>query len=141
MKITLDSTKLGTLTTAGLKVTPARLLVLEVLTNTEKPLSIQDIQKKLGKKSADQATVYRTIEIFKKNGIVRQVNFEHDHAHFELNTNSHHHHIICQNCGKVVDISNCNITSLEKEILKKSGFKSIQKHSLEFFGTCNRCKK
>lgn len=114
---------------------------MEILTNTKKPLSIQDIQKKLGKKSADQATVYRTIEIFKKNGIVRQVNFEHDHAHYELNTNSHHHHTICQNCGKVVDISNCNIEGLEKEVLKMSGFKNIEKHSLEFFGHCGKCKK
>jgi len=55
---------------------------------------------------------------------------------------SHHHHIVCEQCGALEDIENCNQVSLQKEILKHSkSFKVINSHSLEFFGICKNCGK
>jgi Fur family transcriptional regulator, ferric uptake regulator len=129
-----------TLRSSGLKATPARVAVLKVLTKAKKPLSIQNIGKLL-KDTPDQATLYRMVEQLKKAGIIHQINLEHGHAHYEIDSPTHHHHIICENCGKIVDISSCDIESLEKEVLKKSGFKKINRHSLEFFGLCKNCAK
>ena len=124
----------------GLKVTPARVAVLDFFTKSNEPLSIQNILDGIKHVKVDQATVYRITEALKKIGLIREVNLEHGHAHFELNTKEHHHHIICENCGKVVDISNCNLKGLEKEVLNKSGFSRINRHSLEFFGLCSKCQ-
>jgi len=123
----------------NLKVTPARLGILDVLTHTKKPISIQDISLKL--KNTDLATLYRTLETLKDLGIVTQVDFQHGHAHYELAARKHHHHLICQKCGKVADISKCDTSGLEKQALKIGGFAKINSHSLEFFGICNACKR
>ena len=124
----------------GLKATPARVAVLSLFSVTAKPLSIQNILDQIKSASADQATIYRITEAFKTAGLIREVNLEHGHTHFVLNTKEHHHHIVCEKCGKVVDISNCDLDPLQKEVLKKSGFSSINRHSLEFFGICQQCQ-
>lgn len=124
----------------GLKATPARVAVLSLFSVNAKPLSIQNILDQIKSASADQATIYRITEAFKTAGLIREVNLEHGHAHFELNTKEHHHHIVCERCGKVVDISNCDLDQLQKEVLKKSGFHTIHRHSLEFFGICQQCQ-
>ena len=123
----------------NLKVTPARLDILDILTHTKKPISIQDLNLKL--KNTDLATLYRTLETLKDLGMVTQVDFQHGHAHYELATRGHHHHLICQKCGKVADISKCDTSGLEKQALKIGGFAKINSHSLEFFGVCNSCNR
>jgi Fe2+ or Zn2+ uptake regulation protein len=123
-----------------LKATPARLELLQLLSKSPAPLSIGDMQKKMVKSKPDQATFYRMVKDLKEAGIIRQVNIEHNHAHYEIG-NDHHHHAICEQCGKVIDLSSCNIAGLEKEIMKKTKFKTINRHSLEFFGVCNTCSK
>lgn len=122
----------------GLKATPARIAVLELLKKTSKPLSIKSIQSKLAKEEIDQATLYRIVSSLVEKEIIREVDLKHGHGHYELATSSHHHHIICKKCGKIQDID-CDTTQIEKEVLKQSGFKSISNHSLEFFGTCKSC--
>lgn len=123
----------------SLKVTPARLEVLDVLTHTKKPISINDVSSKLC--NTDLATLYRTFETLKDLGLVTQVDLQHGHAHYEIATREHHHHLICRKCGKVADISKCDTTTLEKQALKISGFAQISSHSLEFYGICKGCKK
>lgn len=130
-----------TLKNAGSKATPGRLKVLKLLSKSAKPLSIKDIQGKLKNRKLDQATVYRMMSALEKSGLIRQVDFQHGHAHYELSGNQHHHHLICQSCGKVVDISKCNISSIEKQALKLAKFSTIHHHSLELFGTCSNCAK
>jgi Fe2+ or Zn2+ uptake regulation protein len=123
----------------SLKVTQARLGILDVLTHAKKPISINELSLRL--QHIDLATLYRTVETLKDLGIVTQVDFHHGHAHYELATRRHHHHLICQKCGKVVDLSKCDTSGLERQALKIGGFAKINSHSLEFFGICNACKK
>lgn len=130
-----------TLREAGFRATPGRIAFLDLLYKSKKPLSIQDALQQLKKHSIDQATVYRIVEALRTKGIIQYVNMEHGHQHFELVSPAHHHHAICETCGKVVDISKCNIRHLEDEVLKVSNFKSLNRHSLEFFGICKQCAK
>ncbi len=130
----------ATLRRAGLKATEGRTAVLSLLAKAKAPLTIQGIQKQLKHKTPDQATLYRMMGLLKNTGTIRQVNLEHPHAHYEYNR-EHHHHAICGNCGKVVDISACNISRLETEVKRIAKFKTINHHSLEFFGICNSCAK
>lgn len=126
---------------AGFKATPGRIAFLELVYKARKPLSIQDVLVKLKKHAIDQATIYRIVDALQGKGIIQYVNMEHGHAHFELVSPLHHHHAICESCGKVVDISKCNIKHLEDEVLKVSNFKNLNRHSLEFFGLCKSCAK
>ena len=122
----------------GLKVTPARLDILDVLSHTKKPISIHDLSALLP--HLDLATIYRNCENLKNLGILNQVDLQHGHAHYEISNRAHHHHLICRNCGQVADISKCDMTNLEKQALKLSGFATITSHSLEFYGYCKVCQ-
>lgn len=126
----------------GFKTTPGRIALLRVLKQFKEPLSILRITKELGNK-LNPATVYRALEALVDSGMVRKVDLQHSHAHYELvEGNEHHHHLICQICGEVEDVGGCNPKTLEKSILRFSrNFKEIRSHSLEFFGHCRSCVK
>jgi Fe2+ or Zn2+ uptake regulation protein len=125
---------------ALLKITKPRLLILDTLSKSKTPLSAQGIYGRLTKAKIDQATIYRNLQSLTNARIIRLVNFQHDHNHYEL-ANNHHHHAICESCGKVADISKCDLSQLEKDVKSVSGFSSINQHSLEFFGLCTKCAK
>ena len=124
----------------GYKATPARLNVLTVLKSADHPLTTQEILKKLGGK-VDQATIYRTLESLLAVSVLRQVDMQHGHAHYELLSGAtHHHHLICRACGQTEDVPQCDIAAIEAQVLKKSrSFASLEDHALEFFGKCKKC--
>lgn len=124
---------------AGFRVTTGRMAVLRLLAESPTPLATKEILNKVKRVRLDQATVYRMLEAMREKGLVQMVNMEHDHAHWELT--NHHHHVICEQCGKIVDISKCDLHKLETNIKKISGFTDIRRHSLEFFGLCAACGK
>lgn len=122
------------------KRTPARAKIVEFLYSSGTPVDIQEIidflrGKKLG---TNKATVYRTMEMLFTNGFVDRVEFGEGKFRYEIKKDDHHH-FICQNCARIEDISDCNISVLEEEIKKKKGL-LIKKHSLEFFGLCKDCQ-
>ncbi len=126
--------------THKLKVTPPRLSVLDILEHSQKPLSVKSIAKKLSRTRIDTATVYRTITSLLTLRLVSTVNFSSKEAYFELAGKKHHHHLICENCGKIVDVESCQADISQRSLLK-AGFGYINRHSLEFFGLCNDCLK
>lgn len=52
----------------------------------------------------------------------------------------HHHHLICSECGAVVDFADCELDWLEKRLSEKTGFE-IRSHLLEFLGRCRKCRE
>ena len=127
------------LKSAGLKTTSARLAVLETFSGKCSPLSAEDIHKKLKKNNIDLVTVYRTVAAFEKAGILRKVDLRKGPQFYELNEH-HHHHIVCDKCGVVEELDECNISKFAPKIASKSGkFAMIKDHSLEFFGVCKKC--
>lgn len=127
---------------ANLKVTSARLGILEILEDAATPLDIAAITDYLDKKhiKADQATIFRIMNTFAEKGLVVPVQFNEGKFRYEYGPKADHHHFICENCGAIEDISDCNIDDLEKEIRSKKQL-LIKRHSLEFFGLCADCQK
>ena len=121
----------------GLKSTQGRIAMLEAFSKHGKPLSLQDLRDIV--KFGDTATLYRTVNEFEKIGVVKPVTLSAERAYFELSDKTHHHHVVCTSCGRIEDISTCDIKPLENEIKRKTKFKTITSHSLEFFGTCSNC--
>jgi len=120
----------------GHKVTPARLAVLNIFARSKSPLAAEDVQKKL---QLDLVTVYRTLAVFEKSGILIRVNLGKDSAHYELARN-HHHHIVCTNCDRVEDFRNEKVEKILASIVRRSSkFIKIREHSLELFGLCSNC--
>lgn len=130
------------LKTANLKITPARLGVLEALENTNEPMDVVGIKNYLKKNKikADKVTVFRVLNALSEKGLAKSVQLNEGKLRFESTSREDHHHFICEDCGTIEDISDCNIDVIEKEIKKKKGF-LVKKHSLEFFGLCKSCQR
>jgi Fur family ferric uptake transcriptional regulator len=123
----------------GLKATPARLRLLEILSKNERPLTVTEIAAKLP--GTNQITIYRALVAMVESEIVRKVDMQHAYTHYELvATKKHHHHAICSQCGQIEDVDACLPESLEKVVLRSlKGFSMLTGHSLEFIGKCNQC--
>jgi Fur family ferric uptake transcriptional regulator len=124
-----------------LKVTPTRLAVLGIFTCDCKPVNAEDIFEKLKKKGINLVTIYRTLLSFEKAGILKQIDLHKGSAYYEL-AGHHHHHIVCTDCGDVESFDECGVKNLSSNLIKKSSkFKTIDQHSLEFFGQCKMCAR
>lgn len=124
-----------------LRATPARIALMSLLESTDKPLDTQTMIAHLEKKdiATNPATVFRIMNMFTDRGLTKQISFNEKKLRYELTSKKDHHHLICKKCGEVKDLSDCNISSLEKEIEKKKKF-LVTSHSLEFFGICQSCQ-
>lgn len=123
---------------AGLRVTRQRILILSLLENEGRPLTVEEIVQK-GKNRYDTATAYRTLDAFLKKGLVRRVEVNAGHALYEVADGVHHHHAVCTSCGTIRDVSVCIPKSLDTTVRRSAQFSSLSSHRLEFFGTCAQC--
>lgn len=131
----------STLRATGFKCTPARINILSVFYSKKEPQDAEHIYKELKKekKEIDEVTVYRTLSVFEKNGILKKVDLRKNSIHFELNSD-HHHHIVCTNCNLIESFKDCDLDNFLEKIIKKSNnFKKIKEHSFELFGFCKKC--
>ena len=125
-----------------LRATPARVAVMQFLEKTSDPVDISSIQEYLLDKhiDTDPATVFRIMNMFTIKGITMPIQFHEGKTRYELANKQDHHHLICENCGRVEDIEDTVIPTLEKHIGKKYQF-LVKRHSLEFFGLCKNCQQ
>ncbi len=126
---------------AELRVTPARLGVLEVLEQSDIPLDVSSVILYLSKRnvSADAVTVFRILNAFTKKGIAKPIQFNEGKKRYEYAAKPSHHHFVCEKCGNVADVNACNVDELERHIERTQGVK-VARHALEFFGLCRRCR-
>lgn len=125
---------------AGLKVTLPRMKILEILeTNETRHMSAEDVYKVLldAEEDIGLATVYRVLTQFEAAGLVTRHHFEGGHSVFELNEGHHHDHIVCVQCGKVVEFLDQTIEKIQEQVARREGFK-IRDHSLIIYGDCER---
>lgn len=125
-----------------LKITPARLGVLAALERTTTPLDINEIITFLIHQDihVDKVTVFRIMHSLTKKGLAIPIQFNEGKLRYEHSEKADHHHFICELCGIVEDISDCNIDAFQDTIKEKKGL-LIKRHSLEFFGLCKQCQR
>jgi Fur family ferric uptake transcriptional regulator len=123
------------------KITGPRRAILEVLGKHRHPMTNKEILAALPSAQCDLATVYRSMHLLQKMGLVQKFDFGDGTARFELvldTAHGHHHHLVCTNCAKVVEIEECFPEALEQKIATQNGFQAVS-HRLEFFGICPEC--
>lgn len=90
------------------------------------------------------ATVYRNLRLLEEQGTVKKVYVADDAlAFYELSENNlphSHHHLICRECGAIIDFEADLLESLEKMIEETKGF-SIEDHRVIFYGVCRECRQ
>ena len=129
---------------SGLKVTLPRLKILELFQNREpgqRHLSAEDVYRLLLSEDMDigLATIYRVLTQFEQAGILVRRNFESGKALYELNECEPHDHLLCLNCGKVVEFNDVQISKRQEEIAQEYQF-VIQERSMTLYGMCAECQ-
>lgn len=127
---------------AGLKATLARMKILEILEESDgRHLTAEDVYKELlaTGEQIGLATVYRVLTQFETAGLAIRHHFEAGQAVFELDKGGHHDHLICVNCGRVVEFIDATIESKQQTIAKKLGFK-VTDHTLVMYAECQNAK-
>jgi Fur family ferric uptake transcriptional regulator len=126
------------------KITGPRAAILEILRKHPHPLTNREILSEMqkGGEQCDLATIYRSMHLLEKMGMVKRFDFGDGAGRFELvgeNDDGHHHHLVCTKCSEVVEIDECFPKEIEKQIASKNRFKAVT-HKLEFFGICPECQ-
>lgn len=126
---------------AGLRVTDHRLMVLATVAKVKTPITVYELVDTLRKKeNIDQATVYRNLNSLHEAGLLRRLDFNHGHAHYELETGRASHQLVCGSCETIEKIEGVSIDDVVKKMIKKSKkFKHTTTHSMEIYGLCKNC--
>lgn len=125
----------------GLKATFPRLKILDVFRKADqRHQSAEDVYRALIAEDVEigLATVYRVLTQFEQAGILMRSQFDGGKAVFELNDGDHHDHLICTNCGKVVEFSDSDIEKRQQKIAKEKGF-ALESHTMMLYGICADC--
>ncbi len=123
------------------RLTPQRVLLFDIIQHNHGHLHVEELYKIARKKdsSINLSTVYRTMNEFKKAGVVHELHLEEDHHHYETGEKEAHHHLICGKCGTVIDFLWKKIDAIKKDIAKKYDY-SIYHVRLQATGLCQRCQ-
>lgn len=128
---------------AGLRRTSQRDLILEIFLRTEDHLSSEDLYWLVQKKdpSVGHTTVYRTLKLLTEAGLAREVRFGDGKTYYEHHYNHEHHdHLICTECGKIIEFFSPEIEEMQDKMAEQYGFR-LTNHSLRMWGVCGDCQK
>ena len=126
----------------GLKYTPQRTAVLEEIIKDKGHPESEEVYLALKKKgqSVSRATVYRTMDILVNNGFARKMNLGDGRARYESKVNSpHHDHLVCMDCGLIIEFMDQKIEGLQDEIAIQYEFQ-LKRHIHQLFGLCKKCQ-
>jgi Fur family ferric uptake transcriptional regulator len=114
--------------------------ILNLLKTIKQGISAQGIYVELRNRNQSMglATVYRSLEALKLEGLVQVRTLANGEALYSL-AQQDKHHMTCLQCGISIQFNECPVHELETHLQAAHKFK-IFYHTLEFFGLCNQCQ-
>lgn len=130
---------LDTLKKNGVRITPQRHAILEYLVTSKSHPTADEIYKSLASNFPNMsvATVYNNLRVFLGVGLIKELTYGDASSRFDFVTHDHYH-IICNDCGKIVDFHYPGLEEVEHLASHITGFK-VNSHRLEVYGTCPTC--
>lgn len=125
---------------SGLKATLPRLKILEIFQRSEqRHMTAEDVYRHLLAESTDigLATVYRVLSQFEQAGLLARSHFDTAKAIYELRDGEHHDHLVCLDCGTVLEFHDTGIERRQDEVASSRGF-TLEDHSLSLYARCTR---
>jgi len=123
------------------RITPQRLAVLKILSESKGHPSVERIyeQVKAEFPTTSLATVYKTVTILKKLNEIIGLGFPDGSNRYDGNKPFPHPHMICTKCKEIIDPDLTSLKELTEEVSKKTGYQVLF-HRLDFFGLCPTCQ-
>lgn len=126
----------------GNRLTPQRVAIIRaIINNTDHPSAEQVHNEILGDfPTTSLATVYKTIRLLKDIGEILELGFGDDSSRFDGRRPHPHPHMICTECGTIMDSELDGFETIIETMARQTGF-SVQTHRFDIFGVCSSCKK
>jgi Fur family transcriptional regulator, ferric uptake regulator len=132
---------LSRMTDSGFRITTPRRDVVRAVCRREESFSADDLYDELRTvdSGVGRATVFRTLDVLVGLRLLDRVH-RPDGSHCYVNASpGHRHHLICSECGTVIEFHDCNVDDLVASLSTRTHFR-IESHWLELYGTCERCQ-
>ncbi len=131
----------ASLRASGHRLTPQRECVLEVICDSDRHLSAEEILTRVRRRYPylNKSAVYRSLDLLTEIGLVTQIDLGSGRVQYELHQHPHHHHLVCRHCGGIAQVDDTCFQPLEKRLKQKYGFEADLAH-FAVFGLCRECQ-
>lgn len=131
------------LATQGQRLTAERAAIVEEVFSDHEHFEAEELVERLSargtRRRVSRSTVYRTLDSMERAGLLRKVAradgrdvYEHDYGYPQ------HDHLICRQCGALIEFHNETIRKILEEVAADQGFR-MASHRLEVYGMCDAC--
>jgi Fur family ferric uptake transcriptional regulator len=128
---------------SDLKFTQQRELVFQTLYDNEGHFTPEDLSSLIKKQHPDLTisipTIYRTLTLLEESGIANSISFGAKGKKYEFGLKEHHDHLVCNQCGKLIEFQDDIIERRQEEIARKYNFK-MTGHTMNISGICESCQ-
>ena len=130
----------NTLKEKGLKLTPQRILIMDVIHATDTHLTAEEIISHVQSRmpGVNKSTIYRTLDLLAEAGCIYKSELG-DHYIYHHAEEGHHHHMVCSRCERTVDCNEDLFLPVEKSLRERFGFYADFKHMV-MSGLCENCR-
>lgn len=125
---------------AGLRITPQRLMVMDVIFHHDGHITAEDIHAKVQARYpyVDLSTVYRTLQVLKDQDLVGELQVPDGPTQYEALLGDCHHHAICHRCGSMLKVAPETLEPIRDRLLAEHGFRAELAH-MAILGVCKAC--
>lgn len=129
----------------GHRVTQSRRRVLDAVLAQPAHFTVDDVLRatrapRRRQPPVGRATAFRTIRLLVDLNVLCRILLDDGTLHYRLSTRGHHHHLVCRDCGRVEDFTQCDVEPLVRELAKAMEY-DIDAHWLEVYGRCRACRQ
>lgn len=123
----------------GFRITPQRVAIVDYMLDTDTHPSAEELHAAIRRKHpmVSLATVYKTLALLKKKGLVRELDFPTG-ARYDSNVDEHVN-LVCVKCGRIDDVDETSLGDLESRVARKAKY-SILGGRFELYGYCSQCQ-
>lgn len=130
----------GALSEQGYRMTPQRLMIVSAIENSRDHISAEEMYAQVAARypSVNISTVYRTLELLKRLGLVTETDLGGGRVRYHPADKGRHHHLVCRDCGQVSDLDETLLEPLREALLRQHDFLADLRH-LAIAGRCFQC--
>lgn len=123
----------------GFRITPQRVAIVDYILSAESHPSAEELHFAIKRRypMVSLATVYKTLELLKRKGVVKELAFA-GKSRYDANV-GRHINLVCVSCGRIEDVDDRSLEELESKVAKKSRY-SILGGRFELYGHCSECR-
>jgi Fur family ferric uptake transcriptional regulator len=126
----------------GYRMTPQRLMIVSAIENSNDHISAEEVYSQVLEKypNVNISTVYRTLDLLEELGLVTKTDLGGGRVRYHPADKGHHHHLVCRDCGAIIDLDETALAGLKETLLRDYGFIADLRH-LGIWGRCVSCNR